>query len=236
MIQIAIVEDDKVSSDLLCSYIKHYNEQNDHHLFVTCFSNATDLVNDYKPIYDIIFLDIEMPGINGMDAAHIIREKDTSVILIFITNMAQYVMEGYSVQAMDFVLKPVSEYRFIMKLKKALKNISNRSAAFLCLKKGATAVKIDTADILYIDVFHHNLQVHTKTGTFSSPGSISGIESKLNPVLFSKCNNGTIINLSYVTSITKDGLYMNDDFFSFSRGCKKSFLQSLTDYMGGILQ
>ena len=235
MIQIAVVEDDKRFSDLICSYIQHFHQKRKIDLFTAVFPDGEIFLHNYEAIYDIIFLDIEMPGMNGMDVARKKREVDSSVIIIFITNMAQYVMHGYEVHATDYVLKPISEYRFATKLQKALKNISYRSKKYLIIKNNANILRLDADEIVYIEVYKHKLQIHTQATIYTTPGSISNVESQLNPRLFGKCNNGCLVNLSYITKIEGNEILLDHQTLSISRGKKKVFLQALADYMGGIM-
>ncbi len=105
--RLAIVEDEKQDSDLLQSHIHHFFTENcpDDSFQVTVFDNAGVFIEQYRPDYDLIFLDIQMPGLNGMEAATALRKKDSSVLLVFVTNMAQYAVRGYDVNAAGFILK-----------------------------------------------------------------------------------------------------------------------------------
>ena len=109
MIQIAIADDDAVFLAKIEKYVRKYQEENNTDIQLTTFSDAKELIEGYHPVYDIVILDIEMPGMNGMEAAEKIRQTDENVVLMFITNMIQYAIRGYSVGALDFVMKPVNE-------------------------------------------------------------------------------------------------------------------------------
>ena len=115
-IQIAIVEDDKLASDTIKEYILRYGKENSLQFGISQYSDAVGLLDQYSAEYDIIFMDIQMPYMNGMDAAHRLRTLDQKVILIFTTSLAQYAIEGYSVDAMAYLLKPINYYEFAMKL------------------------------------------------------------------------------------------------------------------------
>ena len=112
MYHIAIVEDEKEFSTQLEKYLEQYQEENNVRFKVSVFQDGAEILEDYKKIYDVILLDIEMPRLNGMDAAEQIREMDTEVTLMFITNMASYAINGYAVGALDFVMKPINYYTF----------------------------------------------------------------------------------------------------------------------------
>lgn len=108
MIRIAIVEDDRHDREALKKCLNRYEKENQVKFSVTEFQDGEDIVTDYTASYDLIILDIEMAFLNGMKAAEKIRELDTNVIIIFITNMPQYAIQGYKVNALDYILKPIS--------------------------------------------------------------------------------------------------------------------------------
>lgn len=126
MAKIAVVEDNDAMRAQLCGFIAQYAQESGHQLDVTAFSDGAQLVEPYRPGFDIIFLDIEMPTLGGMPTAERIRRQDPDVVLVFVTNMAQYAIRGYEVDALDFVLKPVSYYQFSTKLERALQRIQRR--------------------------------------------------------------------------------------------------------------
>ena len=105
MIRVAIVEDDAEVQGVLQEYVRRYTRQYGTEFEVTVFADGVDILEDYRAVYDIIFLDVEMKHLDGMTTAERIRQMDADVILIFITNMAQYAIRGYSVGALDYVLK-----------------------------------------------------------------------------------------------------------------------------------
>ena len=104
MAQIAVVEDNDAMRAQLCGFIAQYAQESGHQLDVTAFSDGAQLVEPYRPGFDIIFLDIEMPTLGGMPTAERIRRQDPDVVLVFVTNMAQYAIRGYEVDALDFAL------------------------------------------------------------------------------------------------------------------------------------
>ena len=112
MIRVAIVEDDAEVQGVLQEYVRRYTRQYGTEFEVTLFADGVDILDDYRAVYDIIFLDVEMKHLDGMTTAERIRQMDAEVILIFITNMAQYAIRGYSVGALDYVLKPVPYFAF----------------------------------------------------------------------------------------------------------------------------
>ena len=126
MIRVAVVEDDAEVQGVLQEYIRRYTRQYGTEFEVSVFADGMDILDNYRAVYDIIFLDVEMKHLDGMTTAERIRQMDADVILIFITNMAQYAIRGYSVGALDYVLKPVPYFAFSEQLKKAEKNLARQ--------------------------------------------------------------------------------------------------------------
>ena len=120
MKNIAILEDEDGAAELLISYIEKYSAVTGQKFEIMRFKSAVEFLADYKSVYAVIFSDIQMPEMNGMDAAVELRKRDKTVSIIFITNLVQYAQRGYEVDAVSFLVKPVSYFDFSMKFKKAL--------------------------------------------------------------------------------------------------------------------
>ena len=126
MIRIAIVEDEAAYAEQLEGFLHRYEEEKKEAFEITRFSDGDSIVHNYKAKYDIILMDIQMKFMDGMSAAGKIRKSDTEVIIIFITNMRQYAILGYAVDALDYVVKPISYFAFSERLGKAIERIHRR--------------------------------------------------------------------------------------------------------------
>lgn len=118
MTRIAIVEDEAAVREQLAGYVQRYTRQYGTPFEVTEFADGMEILEDYRPQFDIIFLDVEMKHLDGMETARRIRERDGGVLIVFITNMAQYAIRGYAVGALDYVLKPVPYFAFSQQLQR----------------------------------------------------------------------------------------------------------------------
>lgn len=116
--RIAIVEDEKAYRNTLLEYLRQFQEESGMDIEVKEYENGNLIMWDYRPYYDAVFMDIEMPGMDGMEAARCIRKVDEQVIIVFITNVARYAVQGYEVGALDFIVKPVTYTSFKMKMQK----------------------------------------------------------------------------------------------------------------------
>lgn len=233
MVKVVIVEDNQSDEDQLRDHLSRYGRENGESFFITAYKSALDFLSAYKGDADMIFMDIELPDINGMDAARRLRKSDERVVLIFVTNIAQYAIEGYSVSAQDYLLKPVHYNGFSMKIKKALKVVKRYSDEFFVLSSGGVKVKLRIGDIRYVEVRAHRLIYHTDEGDFEVTGVLSKVEEKLIPFGFFRCNYCYLVNMNRVESVDKDSVMAGGDSLQISRSRKKDFLKALADYYGG---
>ena len=132
MIRIAIVEDEPESREQLIRYLRRYEDENDVKFQVTEYKDGLDILDEYGGQFDLILLDIRMKFVDGMETARKIREKDRNVIIVFITNMAQYAIQGYDVEARGFILKPVRYSAFSQQILYTLLLASAIAAGIVC--------------------------------------------------------------------------------------------------------
>lgn len=233
MYRIALVDDEKKFTDQLEEYIKQYQSENTVEFQVSVFHSSTDFLSGFEKEYDLILLDVEMPGLNGMELAHKIRETDEQVVLMFITNMAQYAIHGYSVGALDFVTKPLNYYTFAMKLTRALKRVPKKESSSLLLTMADGVKRIEIRQIYYLEVQNRLLHYYTDEGEFVVRGTLQSAEEKLKGYPFEKCNHWYLVNLMHVKEVRKNIAVVGSHELEISRRNKTAFLKALTDYMGG---
>lgn len=234
MIVIEIADDEQKDRDLLKSYFEQLHKEVNEEFEIRVYESGDALLEAHDAGTDIVCLDIEMQGKDGLRTAREIRKQDKDVIIIFITNMAQLAIKGYEVQALDFVVKPVSYPPFALKMRNAMNIILNRKSRNIVLNTLNGMQKISTDDLYYAEVSGHYLFYHTKQGVFKQKTAMKDLEEKLAGLSFKRCNNCYLINLKYVDCVNKDDLQINGEWLKISRPRKKEFLQSLANYMGGI--
>ena len=156
------------------------------------------------------------------------------MVIIFITNMGKYAINGYEVGALDFVLKPVSYFAFAMKIDKTAVIVScrKRSSVFLTLKSGT--LRLPAEEVTYIEAVKHQLIVHTVTGSHAATGTLAEMEELLQHAGFVRCNKGYLVNLRHIRKVTADTVQVGDDELIISRRRREAFLSAMTDYYGGI--
>ena len=233
MYRIAIVEDDREYVKELRTYLNQYAAEEGQEFEISVFYDGAEILENYVPKYDLILLDIEMQKINGMDAAEKIRETDENVVLMFITNMAQYAIRGYSVGALDFVMKPITYYTFSMKIKRALKRVQKREISSILLTLPNGVKKLEARQIYYLEVQNRQLHYHTNEGEIVVRGSLQSAENLLPSDTFAKCNHWYLVNLMHVTEVRKNNAVVGPFELEISRRNRSGFLEALTKYIGG---
>lgn len=233
MIRIAIVEDEKEAQGRLVSYITRYYDNDLVKFSIKIFDKCEPFIYNYKPEFDIVFMDIGLPGVNGMDAAHELRKADPVVVIIFVTSLAQYAVKGYEVSAFDFVVKPVNYADFELKYKRAEKVIEGRNETSITISDRAKTMRISTNDIIYIEVQGHYLYFHTAEDVLKGYGTMANLEKMLSGKDFMRCNSCYLINAKYIMKVEGYSVYLkNGEEIPISRQRKKQFMTELTIWIG----
>ena len=227
MIQIAIVEDEEIYVKQLTEYIRKYQTERGRSIKVTVFGDGEDITENYSGGFDIILMDIQMRFMDGMTAAEKIRQMDQKVLIMFITNMIQYAVRGYEVDAMDYVVKPVEYFSFSQKLDKAVGRMRSEVKEFLTIPIGEGVVKIDIADIYFIEGQRHNVIYHTSRGDYCSRITMKELEEKLAVHNFFRCAKGYLVNMNHVEGFVGSDCVIHNVHIPVSRTRKKEFMNLL---------
>lgn len=233
MINIALVDDDDEMRNKLASYIKKHEKECHLKFEVSEFKSAAKLLENYTEYYNIIFMDIQMEGIGGIEAAEKIREMDKDVILIFVTNMPNYVITGYRVNALGYLLKPVSYVDFIFQLQKSTDRLEAIKNHYILVESAGEFIRIDLSQVMYIESSKHKVLIYTEKDAIEIYSSLKKLETILSKYYFARCNNCYLVNLRYVKKIAGSEVFFVNSKLTISRAKKGDFMKALTDYIGG---
>lgn len=232
MIKIAIVEDEEIYVDKLKKYLSEYQKTFGEEFEVKVYRDGDAITQKYQSEFDIILMDIQMRFVDGMTAAEEIRKLDSEVVIIFITNMTQYAIRGYEVDALDYILKPVSYFVFSQKLGRAIARIHKREGSYIAIPVKGGILRLNTSDIYYIESSGHNLIYHSAQGSHISTGTMKSVEEQFQHLNFSRGNKCYLINLRHVEGIRDKCAIVKGEALQLSRPRLNSFMQDLTKYWG----
>ena len=234
MIRIALVEDEEESAQALCALLERYFTETKRTFTVKVFSSGEQFLNQYTPVFDIIFMDIELKGEDGLAVSKKLRHFDDKAILFFCTRLAQFAIQGYKVKAQDYFVKPIA----YEDLKLALDNVCPRiereqdtMTLNVAVKNGVRRVAF--SEIRFIESRGHTIIYHLAEEVLRVRGnSLSSMEKKLRPYGFACCNASFLVNLNYCVSLLGENLAMADGtVLHVTRTKRKEFIQILSDFM-----
>ncbi len=231
MYKIAIVEDDENFSNQLKEFLKKILVEKGIIYEINSYLNPDDFFRSFNKQYDLIFSDIDMPKMNGYEACKKIREVDNDVTIVFVTQLTQFAIKGYEVNAVDYILKPLNFEAFNLKIDRILYHIKKKnSGSFIISLSSSEKVTIKYSELIYISSDDHFLEFGTEKEIYNSFGTLKKYEESLNQNFY-RCHSSYIINLAFVMKLDKNCVIMkNNKEIPISRNRRKEFVQHLQDY------
>ena len=237
MPNIALVEDEPEAADVLAAFIARYADEKGLELAVTRFGNAMDFEMTHQH-FDLVFMDIQMPGINGMEAAQLMRTYDSETPIIFVTNLAQYAVKGYEVDALDFIVKPVTYFNFRMRMDKAMRRIRRNASRSIAIGTRDGMRVVALSDIEYVEVSKHDLSYHLagEEEPLVVYGSLVAFEQEVEGGPFVRISNSCLVNMNRVRAVRGGELVMHGgEVLYFSRSRKREAVATSTSFLGGSI-
>ena len=232
---VLMVEDEREAADALRAALERYGQERDVRFQVRWAQSAAEL--DDAQGADVIFMDIELPGQNGMDAALELREHDQATPLIFVTNLAQYAVRGYQAQALDFIVKPFTYYDFALRMDRAMQVVRRDAGRTITVRERDGVTVFSSRELVYVELEGHDLAYHLTDGrTARCRGSISSAEKALGGSPFLKVSAGCIVSMAHVRGVRDAAITLSTgDVVWASRANKRRCLEAIADYLGGDL-
>lgn len=199
---------------------------------ITKFNSGNAFLDSFKSQYDIIILDINLQLSNGIDIAHKIRDFDKDVLIFFVTNLAKYATEGYQVNAIDFILKPINYESFKLRFERAITSLLMKKREAITVQINETFKKVYLDEVLYLEVYGHNIIFYLDSGNFEAYGSLKKYEEKLRKYGFLRCHNNYLVNAKRIDNVEKHTILLdNGKELEISHPRKKSFMNDFKKYI-----
>ena len=162
--------------------------------------------------FDIVFLDIQMEGTDGIETAKKLRERDEDTILIFITGIREYVFEAFDVAAFHYLLKPIEEEKFREVFRRAGRELEKRKSKrreTVFIKTRNRSFSLEKDSILYIESRGKKVEIHTTGETIEAYASMNEMEGQLGGGFF-RCHRGYLVNMAYVAEYDSESITLNN--------------------------
>lgn len=233
--RIAVCEDNASENAALCAYVEAYCKRRGYECEIVTFESGEALLAAFSPgAFDILFLDIFLPGISGMDAARKIRETDRDCLLIFITLSQSFTMEGFLVQATGYLVKPIDREQLNNTLHMC-RQLFERNGRMIAIPLSSREQSISAAGLLYVEVFDKEVVFHMKKGNFTIRLPLDKVEAQLFGEPFLRCHRSYIVNMNHVADMRTEYLVMsNGDLVPMRKNGRKEVRIAIANFFAGM--
>lgn len=209
--RIAIIEDEQVHRELLDTYIRKWGIDTKVTLTIQHYENAESFLFQWEDMdFDVLFVDIQMSGMNGMELARQVRAKDVNTTIVFTTGISDYLEEGYEVAALRYLLKPISEEKVASCLSQVIEKRKSDDCVIIHTPNAETR-KLSTEEINYVEAMGHGSLVglaHSEAAECKE--SISELAEMLGTKEYRKCHRSYLCRIGNIHQIDKEMIYFDD--------------------------
>lgn len=231
--RIAAADDEARQRENIQDYLSQFAAETGIKIQLSLFPSGDALLSGYCCIYDIVILDIGMPGTNGMDTARKIRELDPDVLIVFVTNLPQYALSGYEVNAVDYILKPVSYADFKKKFRRVVEIANRRQKRRVILESSEGIRQVPLSDICFVESIGHYLLFHIGAGIYKVRENMKECESNLQLYGFCRIHKSYLVNLAHIDEIRTDSLILHGQVLPVGRSYKDDLVRAFFQYIQG---
>ena len=199
MLRLAVCDDRTDDRERLCRLLEEYGKHNNLELTIEQWSTGEDFLLAFAPgRYQILFLDIYMKQINGVETARILREQDESCAIVFVTTSPEHAVDGFDVNALHYLLKPITAAQLEAVFQR-LKRLQKKEPPYITVRSQRLDVRCNVSEILFAEIYDKLCLIHTKTNTIQTYTPLDEIERQVPDKLFLRCHRSYLVNMSYIT-------------------------------------
>lgn len=236
MYNIGICDDEQDFARELEEMIRQYARESGTEIRTTLFLNGRELIEGNRLTLDLIFLDIQMDVMNGLEAAKRIRARDGKVGIIFLTSLTRYALAGYEYQAANYIIKPITYARLKRELDRWLESYRREDKKYILVNNEDGCHRVDLSTLHYLETYNRNVKLHTDSGDIISYKKMKELEAELKEAHFIRCHSGYLVNLFYVKRVGKLEITLTDgEVIPISQPKRKAVMKELADYWGDRL-
>lgn len=228
--RLAVCDDNIEFANQLRNYIEKCSEKNTD---IDTFSDGEEFAGIFKSgraNYDAVFLDIDLGTSNGIDVGNTIREYDSEVIIVFVSNYTRYMQESFVCAPFRFLVKPVNEDDVKTVMSAVLEKIGAEKKTFIFNEKGST-VRLFSKDIIFFESKAHCLYVHTADSNYRIVKTLSGLCDEIGNNEFCRVHNSFAVNMNYIKEIKSNEVLLHSgDTVPLGRKYKKDFMMTFLDF------
>lgn len=236
MLHLAICDDEKDFVTYLKGLLEQYAAESNENIKITVYYDGMELIERYDTTIDLIFLDIQMRLLNGLQAAERIRRMDEEVGIIFLTTLPQYGLEGYKYQAVNYIMKPMKYIRLKTELDQWLKKRRKDDNPALIISNDTGRYKVFLKSLRYVETAHRKLLLHTEQEDLICSKSMKEMEQKLQDGGFIRCHTSYIVNPFFIRGVSRLEIELiTGELIPVSQPKRKEVMKKLTEYWGSFL-
>lgn len=236
MLHIAICDDERPFVAHLSQLLERYSRESGCALKVSAYSDGMHLVEHYDPTLDLIFLDIRMRLLDGLGTARALRRLDSEVAIIFLTTLTDYALEGYDVQATNYIIKPIGYARLKAEMDKFIARQRRKEQPALVISDENGHHRVPLSSLRFIETEGRSLLCHTEQGDLRCHKSMKAMEAALAGTDLVRCHTSYIVNLRHVQGVQKLEITLTSgERLPISQPKRKTFMARLAEHWGDAL-
>ena len=236
VIDIAVCDDNSADREYLFAALRRYWADRKTLCRIHAYSSGQELLQQVSTDVKLVFLDIEMPGLSGIETARLLRKKCGNVCIFFVTAYTRYAIEGYSVHAFAYIRKPIKYGQLKQQLDDAVVTISRERPAYVSFQKDGNTILIDSRDISSVEIAIHTLTVSIPNQRLNFTMSLKAVWDQLEDRGFIQCHRGFVVNPAHIVRITALEIIMeNGDCIPLSKYRRLEFMEKYAQYRGSGL-